>query len=156
MLESLPLKGSYTLIVFLETPSRIRISNRGWFNLKKGYYAYTGSALGNGAVGLGRRVARHLKRTKTKHWHIDYLLASEKARVTAVIACSASTSKECQISRNIQSIDGASVPIDGFGASDCKQGCRSHLVYCGESNVTEEIVAIYKRISKKASVVQVA
>ena len=154
MLEALPLKGNYTLIILLEAPSRIRISDRGWFSLKRGYYANTGSALGNGAVGLRQRVARHLRKRKSKHWHIDYLLASHKARITAVIACSASTSKECQISRNIQSIDEASIPIDGFGASDCRQGCRSHLVYCGEGNASGRIAAVHRRLAKKANVVR--
>ena len=155
MLEVLPTKGNYTLIIALKAPSHVKISDRGRFSLKKGYYAYTGSARGNGAVGLRQRVARHLRKRKTKHWHIDYLLASQEARITAVIACSASASEECQISRNIQSIGGASIPIDGFGSSDCRQGCRSHLVYLGGNSASERVVAVHRRLAKKANVVHV-
>jgi len=155
MLEALPPKGTYTLIISIMAPTRIAISDRGGLNLKEGYYTYTGSAMGNGAAGLRQRVARHLRQRKTKHWHIDYLLASQKARITAVVACSTSTNKECQISRNVQSIDGASFPIDGFGASDCRQGCGSHLVYCGQDNALGKIVAVYRRVAKKANVVHI-
>ena len=155
MLEALPPKGIYTLVISLADPTRIKISDRGRFSLKRGYYAYTGSAMGNGAVGLRQRVARHLRKRKTRHWHIDYLLASREARITAVIACSASASEECQISRNIQSISGASIPIDGFGASDCRQGCGSHLVYCGQDSALGKIVAVHRHVAKKANVVHV-
>ncbi len=120
MLEVLPTKGNYTLIIALKAPSHVKISDRDRFSLKKGYYAYTGSARGNGAVGLRQRVARHLRKRKTKHWHIDYLLASQEARISGVVASSTSVNEECQINRSIQNVEGASVPIDGFGASDCK------------------------------------
>jgi Uri superfamily endonuclease len=153
MLNALPTRGNYTLIISLTAPDCIKISDLGKFSFKKGYYAYTGSAMGNGAVSLRHRVARHLRERKTKRWHIDYLLASQKARITAVVACSTSANEECCITRNIQSIDGVSVPIDSFGASDCRQGCGSHLVYCGRDNALGKIVAVHRRVAKKANVV---
>jgi Uri superfamily endonuclease len=155
VLEALPERGNYTLIVLLESSSRIIIPNRGWFRLRKGYYAYTGSALGKGAVSLRRRVARHLAKKKTKHWHIDYLLASQKARITAVIACSSTTNKECKIAKDIQGIRGATIPIEGFGASDCRQNCKSHLAYFDEDNVYNAIVDAHLRLTGNVKVLRV-
>jgi len=119
---------------------------QGWIKLGKGYYAYTGSALGSGAVSLRRRVARHFRERKKKHWHIDYLLANKTARITAVVAASSNENKECEIANSIRNIEGAIVPILGFGASDCKRNCRSHLVYLGQSNSLEKVVDAYKHV----------
>jgi Uri superfamily endonuclease len=137
------MKGIYTLIILVNTKSRLKVRKLGYFNFKKGYYAYTGSALGAGAASLKRRVARHLKKKKSKHWHIDFLLANKNAQVTAVIAAESNANRECQINNLIKNIQGANVPIVGFGASDCKQNCKSHLIYFGEENIEEKIVDAY-------------
>jgi Uri superfamily endonuclease len=155
VLDALPERGNYTLIVLLESPSRIMIPSRGWFWLRKGYYVYTGSAVGKGAVSLRQRVARHFEKKKTKRWHIDYLLACRKARITAVVACSSIINKECKITKAIQGIRGATVPIDGFGASDCRQNCKSHLAYFGKDNVYNTIVDAYRRVTGNVKVLRV-
>jgi len=140
------MKGIYTLIILVNPKSRLKVRKLGYFNFKQGYYAYTGSALGAGATSLKRRVARHLKKEKPKNWHIDFLLANKNAKVTAVITAESSANKECQINNLIKNIQGANVPIVGFGASDCKQNCKSHLVYFGEENVEEKIADTYTRL----------
>jgi len=155
-LDALPERGNYTLIVLLESPSHIMIPSRGWFWLRKGYYVYTGSAVGRGAVSLRHRVARHFGKKRTKHWHIDYLLACRKARIVTAIACSSTTSKECKIAKAIQSIRGATVPIEGFGASDCRQNCKSHLAYFGEDDVHNAIVDAYRRLTGNVKTLRVA
>lgn len=151
-LNDLPARGNYTLLIALEASARIKISDLGEFSFERGYYAYTGSAIGNGAVDLKHRVARHLRQRKTMHWHIDYLLANQSARVTAVIASSALAKWECQINRSIQSVEGAFVPVAGFGASDCRQGCGSHLAYLGRDDALEKIVAAHRRVAGEAGV----
>ncbi len=156
ILEALPTRGNYTLIILLESPSRITAPNHRWSWLKKGYYAYTGSAVGKGAVSLRRRVDRHLRRKKTKHWHIDHLLACRKAKVTAVVACASTVNRECKINKVIQTIRGARVPINGFGASDCEQNCKSHLVYFGEDDVYEAIIGAYEQLSKRVRTIRIA
>ncbi len=118
----------------------------GRLKLDKGYYAYTGSALGQGAVSLRRRVARHFRKEKRKHWHIDYLLASRTAHIAAVVAAPGKDNKECEISSLIRNIEGATVPITGFGASDCKHNCKSHLIRLGENNNLEKIADAYKHV----------
>jgi len=145
-LETLPTKGNYTLIIFLKAATRLRMARGRSVSLKKGYYAYTGSALGSNATNLRRRVARHLTRKKEKHWHIDYLLADKKSSVTAVVAATSKVNKECKITNLLQRLEGATVPIMGFGASDCKGKCRSHLMHF-EKDIRSEVVAdVYKSI----------
>jgi len=140
------MKGIYTLIILVNTKSQLKVRKLGYFNFKTGYYAYTGSALGNGAASLKRRVARHLKKGKPKHWHIDFLLANKNVKVTAVIAAESSVNRECQINNLIKNIQGATVPIVGFGATDCKQNGKSHLIYLGEKNKKEKIIEAYTHL----------
>lgn len=145
-LETFPMKGIYTLIVFLNKKTRIKVQKLGCFSFQKGYYAYTGSAVGDGAVSLRRRVARHLEERKAKHWHIDFLLASKNATVVAVVVAESSVNQECQINNAIKNIEGATVPVLGFGASDCKRNCKSHLVHFDEESVKYKIVDKYTQL----------
>jgi len=144
--RTLPRKGIYTLIIRLNKKIRLEVNKLGSFNLQKGYYAYTGSALGDGATSLTRRIERHLKKKKTRHWHIDFLLARKEATIVAVVAAESSGNKECQTNEAIKSIEGATIPVVGFGASDCKHHCRSHLVHCGEEGVKDKIVDAYTNL----------
>ena len=43
----------------------------GNFDVKRGYYAYVGSAFGPG--GLAARLKQHRSISANPHWHIDYL-----------------------------------------------------------------------------------
>lgn len=155
-LEALPTCGNYTLIIYLESPNRVAAPSHSWSLLKKGYYAYTGSAVGKGSVSLRQRVDRHLRRRKTKHWHIDHLLACREAKVTAVVACASTVNRECRINKVIQNIRGATAPIKGFGASDCQQNCKSHLMYFGEDDIYDVIIDAYECLSRKVRAVRVA
>lgn len=154
-LEDLPTSGNYTVIIFLESSSRIMAPRCRWSRLNKGYYAYTGSAVGKGAVSLRKRVARHLRKNKNKHWHIDHLLACRKAKVTAVVACAGTINRECKINNLIQSIRGATVPMEKFGASDCQQNCKSHLVYFAEDDIYDAIVDTYRGLSRDVRAIRV-
>ena len=58
-------KGTYSLVLILETEQHIEIGKLGNFLFKKGYYVYNGSALG----GFGR-VRYHLKENKSKRFKI--------------------------------------------------------------------------------------
>jgi Uri superfamily endonuclease len=151
-LKNLPMKGNYTLLVLLSKEIRLRIPKLGYFNLQKGYYAYTGSAVGDASTSLRRRVSRHLKKRKAKHWHIDFLLANKNSKITAVVTGETCVNKECQVNNLIKSIRATTLPIVGFGASDCKENCRSHLLYCGEENHQREIVDAYIHVFGQKSV----
>jgi Uri superfamily endonuclease len=93
------------------------------FLFPAGRYVYTGSALN----GLERRVARHYRRQKPLHWHIDCLL--RHARIESVRRVPTQQRLECALNRELLAQPGVRVIAEGFGASDCS--CRTHLLYLG-------------------------
>lgn len=115
---------TYQLIIDVERPLRIGVGRLGPCEFPSGRYVYTGSA----RRGIEARIARHLRRTKTLHWHIDYLLSSPGVSVVAVRR---STKPECLLNRNAR----GTVVVAGFGASDCRSGCGTHLRYLGPREI---------------------
>jgi len=114
------LKGIYTLVITLTTATTISIGKLGNIPFPAGYYAYVGSALN----GLESRIARHLKRKKLRHWHIDYFL--QKAQVEEVVWGITDNNEECAIAgHHLQKLQ----PVPRFGSSDCR--CTSHLFFSG-------------------------
>ena len=132
LISELSTTGVYTMILFLSKEVTVTIGMLGKQRLPMGYYAYTGSALGKGASNLKNRIARHLRKEKRKFWHIDYLLADENVSVEAVVAVETNEDMECNLNSYMKRIRGAKVPVRGFGASDCKKNCGSHLQYFPE------------------------
>jgi Uri superfamily endonuclease len=124
--------GIYTLLLFVSEEVTLSVGKLGKQNFPRGYYTYTGSALGKGATSLKHRIARHLRKQKPRFWHIDYLLADENVSVKAVLAAETNKKMECTINQHIKGIEGAKVPVKGFGASDCRKNCGSHLLYFPE------------------------
>jgi Uri superfamily endonuclease len=116
--------GSYALYLYLNKTRRIRIGKLGGSNFQKGDYVYVGSAFGPG--GLAARIGRHLRRQKRLHWHIDKLL--EHAQVRGIIYTTAPDSVEHEWSQRLSRMPSATVPMKGFGASDCRERCGSHLI----------------------------
>ena len=109
---------TYQLLIEVARPVRVSIGRLGSYAFPAGRYIYTGSARRN----FEARIARHLRREKTLRWHIDYLLAAPGVRVAGVRRY---VEDECSINLATPGI----VLIDGFGASDCRAGCGSHLKY---------------------------
>jgi len=112
----------YQLDIVLAADARIAVGRLGEFLFPAGRYVYTGSARRN----LDARVRRHLSRDKKLRWHIDYLLAAEQAEVVGVRLFE---DGECAVNQATEGV----VVAPGFGASDCRSGCGSHLKYCGRS-----------------------
>lgn len=129
-------KGTYSLILILKNDQYIEIGKKGKYLFKKGYYVYNGSALG----GLGR-VKYHLKQKKTKRWHIDYLL--EYAKILEIIISKDTKNHEHDISKILACMKDVENPVVGFGSSDCKEGCPSHLIYFKK---VPEISNAYERL----------
>jgi len=142
--EKFPTRGIYTLIVFLSNDTQLKVGKLGPQTFPAGYYTYIGSALGKGASSLKQRVTRHLKKQKQKFWHIDFLLAHENATVTAVIAVQTSRKLECKMNHCIIEELKTKIPVVGFGASDCKENCKSHLLFF--SDIAKEKVLIKKLV----------
>jgi Uri superfamily endonuclease len=132
LIPNLSMSGIYTLILFLPKEIELNIGKLGKKRFSAGYYTYTGTALGKGATSLKHRIARHLRKEKRKFWHIDYLLAKESVSVEALLAAETSEDVECDINNHITKIRGARIQVYGFGASDCRKNCGSHLLYFPE------------------------
>jgi Uri superfamily endonuclease len=116
--------GTYVLILHLSRSAEdIRIGRLGQFRFPSGWYAYVGSARGPG--GLAARLARHLRQAKPLHWHIDYLRA--QVQPVKVWYATGTQKRECAWARALSGLPGASLPVPGFGASDCP--CSAHLIY---------------------------
>jgi len=52
--------------------------------------------------------------------------------IEAVIVAETNENMECKTNQYIKTIMGAEVPVKGFGASDCRKNCKSHLLYFPE------------------------
>ncbi len=107
---------SYSLFFKVEEPQIITVGHFGSFEFISGDYIYSGSARRN----LLARVNRHLKKEKNLHWHIDYLLSAPTVNIDKVLV---STISECAL----VAVGGGDILVPGFGASDCRSGCGSHL-----------------------------
>lgn len=131
--------GVYTLLLFVPKEAIITAGKLGKQKFPRGHYTYTGSALGKGAS-LKNRISRHLKKEKRMFWHIDYLLANKKVEVRAIIVAETKEKIECEVNSYLKGTSGAKILVRGFGASDCKRGCESHLLYFSESIEAEKLV----------------
>ncbi|MDD2769951.1 MAG: GIY-YIG nuclease family protein [Methylococcus sp.] len=112
----------YQLDIVLAADSLIAVGRLGEFLFPAGRYAYTGSARRN----LDARIRRHLSRDKKLRWHIDYLLMAEWAEVVNVRLFE---DGECAVNQATAGV----VVAPGFGSSDCRSGCGSHLKHLAAS-----------------------
>ena len=109
---------TYQLYIKLDKTIKLQIGKLGKFTFPKGDYIYTGSAKKN----INTRIKRHFSKNKKNHWHIDYLFENKHVKISKFLK---STSSECILN---QSTIGETL-IKGFGSSDCKQNCKSHLKF---------------------------
>jgi Uri superfamily endonuclease len=115
--------GTYVLIMRLASMVEITVGRLGASHYAAGWYAYVGSARGPG--GLAARLNRHRRRRKRLHWHIDYLLSvSDLTEMWWVIS---PQRWECTWAKALSRLAEATIPVPGFGASDCR--CQAHLVH---------------------------
>lgn len=117
-------RGTYALVLSLESERKIAVGKLGRFIFPAGYYIYVGSARG----GISQRVQRHLRgggegSGKKLRWHIDYLI--QQAKVIEVWYTE--DSQECLWASTASEMNQGQILISGFGSSDCR--CPSHLIY---------------------------
>jgi len=112
-------RGSYLLIVGVPEKTRLQAGGLGARNFPKGYYVYVGSAMGD----LSSRLARHRRKIKKLHWHIDFLTA--KADRIIPLPIRSSERLECGIAEAFSAI--LEPGPGGFGSSDCR--CATHLFF---------------------------
>ncbi len=119
---SLPaLPGSYVLELSLDEEIELRPGKLGTIRLGPGRLRYYGSA--RGAGGVRSRVARHLRGTRRRHWHVDWLLQRAPVR-RAMVELEAT---ECELGRRDLESGRWAVAAPGFGSSDCRS-CAAHLL----------------------------
>ena len=113
--------GAY--IVCLHLPSIVEIALPRLPNsrLASGWYFYVGSARGTG--GIRARLKRHLQPTKRLHWHIDRLTV----KADQIAALALVDDRECELVDKLLKSGRFSIPVAGFGSSDCRR-CASHLL----------------------------
>lgn len=109
--------------MILETARRaiVTVGRLHDLDLRPGFYAYVGSALGSG--GLYARITRHLDPARPLHWHIDYLKPA--TRIVEVWYVVDTVRREHAWAKALAGIPNASIPTPGFGSSDCR--CPAHL-----------------------------
>ena len=118
-----PLPGTYALILTPNGSKPVKIGKLGLLQVRKGYYIYVGSAFGPG--GLKARIAHHKKVSNRPRWHIDYL--RKVTHLEALWYSFDSVRREHQWADILANAKGVTVPVPGFGSSDCN--CKSHLYF---------------------------
>ena len=122
-IPSLP--GTYLLHMVMGVPAMVTVGCLGKFHLQPGNYLYIGSALGPG--GLSSRIRHHQRISSQPIWHIVWF--RPHACIRKVICLLSAERLECAICAHIASLEGVTVPIIGFGSSDCHNKCRAHFYY---------------------------
>ena len=117
------LPGTYALILQADHRRVVRIGRLGQLAVEPGCYVYVGSALGPG--GVRARVGHHTRLATRPHWHIDYLRRA--AALRHVWYSYDSVRREHAWADIFAHMRGASIPLPGFGASDC--ACLTHLYF---------------------------
>lgn len=137
--QSLPSSGVYAIWLWLSEEARLPVPRPGGSVLRRGLYAYVGSAQRN----LAARLARHVRGARTVRWHVDDL--RRRAEVVGVdVWPGAPREQECRMAAALagyaQTLNGqparaGRAEVESlarprrFGASDCE--CPGHLVYFG-------------------------
>lgn len=125
-LADLPaIKGAYLLAIAINNPITLTITTLSANQIEAGFYIYCGSARGPG--GIKARLKRHFSQNKRKHWHIDHLTL----QASGLWALAVPDGDECQLTSELTNSKSFTIPIKGFGASDCKT-CQSHLLQWNE------------------------
>ncbi|MCR6107398.1 GIY-YIG nuclease family protein [Salipaludibacillus agaradhaerens] len=108
----------YVLNLKLSHNTHILIGKREVY-FSEGFYVYIGSAIRN----IRKRVERHYKLEKRKHWHIDYIREYAKWINAYTFPFGEG---ECALKALIQKATDGTVEVNKIGSSDC--GCDSHFL----------------------------
>jgi sugar fermentation stimulation protein A len=113
-------RGSYLLIFYNQQRFTKVIGSLGEREFKKGYYVYVGSAM----QALDKRIKRHLRKSKTVRWHLDYL-SPGCMKIEKVYPIRRQDRIEEALARGLLEI--CDDYVRDFGASD--SGLPSHFFY---------------------------
>jgi Uri superfamily endonuclease len=85
---------------------------------------------------LHSRLRRHLRKENKTYWHIDYLLKSNKSKISKIWVIKKSV--ECEITNILLKSNIVDVVKKGFGSSDCK--CITHFLRVKNNKKMNEIL----------------
>ena len=129
--------GAYLLAIDLGQKLVLDIAALSPPPLAPGRYIYCGSAYGPG--GMRARVAHHLRKDKTMRWHVDRLTSAGRVEQVAAV----SGGSECALMTCLRALPGVSVPVAGFGSSDCRS-CPAHLAAVPVNFDIEEFISGFR------------
>jgi sugar fermentation stimulation protein A len=112
------MNGIYALVISVNDVVPVNVGALGEMKFDEGVYVYVGSA----QTCMEKRIARHLRKTKRRFWHIDYLLAAKGVSVLRVFQKEGTRSEECKTAGRLCEVG---TVVKGFGSSDCN--CEGHL-----------------------------
>ena len=137
-------KGIYILEIFASESFRVGIKKFQEFSFKKGYYYYVGSAQKN----LRQRLARHVKKEKLIHWHIDHITTKDINNIKAIYVLKGSNKKlECKLANTLENKLKLDSSIKGFGNSD--SNCSStHLFYSKQKIDYNHLFSLYQSMAR--------
>ena len=115
--------GTYALVLACHQTGSVRIGQLGTLELQQGFYVYVGSAHGPG--GVAARIEHHRRIATRTHWHMDYLRPA--CDLIGIWFSTDTASHEHAWADAVARLPGATVPMPGFGASDC--ACDTHLFW---------------------------
>ncbi|TFF91687.1 GIY-YIG nuclease family protein [Candidatus Thorarchaeota archaeon] len=148
------MRGVYVLVMRLGEVTARTVGSLGGVKFEPGLWVYVGSAMGTGSTSIEWRLTRHFSEDKTAHWHIDHLLSKPEVLKFAVYS---ETDKklECVLAQAIREHPHFATGATGFGASDCRSGCTTHLFkYEGEGDIRSELLDILDSLRLTGRVVE--
>jgi Uri superfamily endonuclease len=142
------LTGTYILLLHLPVDTTLTVGKLGVVDFPAGWYTYIGSAFGAG--GLVSRIRHHLQASEKPHWHIDYL--RQEAILQEIWLSPDTERREHEWVDLMLEIPGATVLVDGFGASDSSQ--ETHLLYFDLEPSLEDFAIGVRRRFPEAKIIR--
>ncbi len=122
--------SAYVHILWNQREMVRQVGSLGRLKFAPGFYLYVGS----GGANALKRVQRHLRATKPKRWHVDYLTTGT-GRMSPVDSHLFPGADECGLAgflgKRLET-------IERFGSSDCR--CRGHLFFAFDISILNRVV----------------
>jgi sugar fermentation stimulation protein A len=133
--------GAYLLVLHNTRERVLQVGRLGEIVFGAGYYVYTGSAKKN----LTQRLARHARKRKKPHWHIDYIVPNVM-KIVRKYPIRKREIPEIAMAERLLSISESDIP--GFGSTDSP--LPSHLTYFKNNPIQthhfQQLILEYKMV----------
>lgn len=135
-----PNSGIYVLAIEAKKPFKTGIKKYERLVFQPGWYYYAGSAQKN----LRQRLARHIRKDKKIHWHIDHITTVPSNKVEHILLLKDAPKEiECELANYFEKQLKLDSSIQGFGNSD--SNCSStHLFYSKKKIDYSHLFSLYQ------------